>query len=487
MGWKTPLVCCWIFSFEEVVLSVESFDVVVIGSGPGGYVGAIRSAQLGLKTAIVEKEANLGGTCLNVGCIPSKALLDSSEHFALAKNGLDEHGVDVVDLQLNLPKMMERKGRIVDELTSGVAYLLNKNKVATFMGLGKIMGPNQVSVEGGGDQKILQTKNIILATGSIPRSLPALSYDGVKIISSTEALNLSYVPEHLVVVGAGAIGLEMASIWSRLGSRVTVVEFSDKICGAMDRGISQKAQQILQKQGIEFILLAKVVGVEMDSSEVIVNYEDLKGGGVGSVHGSEVLVAVGRQPFSDALALDEIGIQRDSRGFVQVDEQFRTQVPNIYAIGDLIPGPMLAHKAEEEGVAVAEIIAGQSGHVNYNTLPSVIYTWPEVASVGATEDQLKDKQIPYKSGRFPFAANGRAKAMASTEGEVKVLAHKDTDEILGVHIVGPRASDMIAEAVIVMEFGGSSEDLSRSFHAHPTLSEVMREAALNVDKMARQI
>ena len=469
-------------------MSVESFDVVVIGSGPGGYVGAIRAAQLGLKTAVVEKEATLGGTCLNVGCIPSKALLDSSEHFALAKNGLDKHGVDIIDLELNLPKMMERKGQIVDELTSGVAYLLNKNKVAVFMGLGKIMGPNQVSVEGGGDQKILQAKNIILATGSTPRPLQALPYDGVKIISSTEALNLSHVPEHLVVVGAGAVGLEMASIWSRLGSRVTVVEFSDKICGAMDRGISQKAQQILQKQGIEFILLAKVVGAEMDSSGVIVNYEDLKGGGgMNSIQGSEVLVAVGRQPFSEALALDKVGIQRDSRGFVQVDEQFRTQVPNIYAIGDLIPGPMLAHKAEEEGVAVAEIIAGQSGHVNYNTLPSVIYTWPEVASVGATEDQLQDKQISYKSGRFPFSANGRAKAMASTEGEVKVLAHNDTDEILGVHIVGPRASDMIAEAVIVMEFGGSSEDLSRSFHAHPTLSEVMREAALNVDKMARQI
>ena len=345
-------------------MSAESFDVVVIGSGPGGYVGAIRSAQLGLKTALIEKERSLGGTCLNIGCIPSKALLDSSEHFALAKKGLDKHGVDIGNLSLNLSTMMGRKSQIVDELTSGVAYLLNKNKVRVFNGLGRVTGPNEVCVESDEGVTSLQAQNIILATGSIPRDLPTLPYDGERVISSTEALSLSQVPEHLVVVGAGAIGLEMGSVWLRLGSRVTVVEFSDKICGAMDRGISQKAQRIFQKQGMEFILSAKVVEAKVDSSNMSLIYENLKSGGMESLQADQVLVAVGRQPFVAGLGLDEMGIQRDSRGFVQVDDKFRTHIPSIYAIGDIIPGPMLAHKAEEEGVAVAEIIAGQCGHVN---------------------------------------------------------------------------------------------------------------------------
>ena len=473
-------------------MSHHSFDLVVIGSGPGGYVGAIRAAQLGLKTAIVEKDKRLGGTCLNVGCIPSKAMLDSSEHFAFSQQGLNEHGVDISGLKLNLPNMMERKDKIVSDLTSGVNYLMKKNKISIFNGLGKVTDLSEVTVYNLDEDKkpgstCLNTKNIILATGSVPNGLPLLPYDGVKIISSTEALKLSEVPGHLVVVGAGAIGLEMGSVWLRLGSQVTVVEFSDKICGPMDKGTSQRTQQILQKQGMEFIFSAKVTEAKANDKGLTVNYESLKDGHIKSLEADKVLVAVGRGPFSEGLGLDEMGIERDQRGFVQVDDHFRTKYPNIYAIGDLIPGPMLAHKAEEEGVAVAEIISGQYGHVNYDTVPSVIYTWPEVASVGKTEEELKKSNIPYKSGSFPFSANGRAKAMGSTDGQVKILAHKSTDQVLGVHIVGPRASDMIAEAVVIMEFGGSSEDLARSFHAHPTLSEVMREAALNVEKIARQM
>ena len=458
------------------------FDVVVIGSGPGGYVGAIRAAQLGLKTALIEKDKTLGGTCLNVGCIPSKALLDSSEYFTLTQKDLKKHGVDVSGVHLNLPNMMKRKDKIVSQLTSGVAYLLKKNNVTVFCGMGKVTHPHRVTV----GESILQTQNIVLATGSVPNEIPSASYDGTHIISSTEALKLDKVPEHLVVVGGGAIGLEMGSIWLRLGSQVTVVEYSDKICGTMDRETSQKVQQILQKQGIKFLLSSKVTQVQKQGQEIHVIYENHEGHKK-ALKASQVLVATGRKPFSKGLGLEELGIEKDSHGFVVVDKHFRTKYSHIYAIGDLIPGPMLAHKAEEEGVAVAELIAGQSGHVNYHTLPSVIYTWPEIASVGLTEEQLKKDKIPYKSGRFPFSANGRAQAMGFTQGQVKVLAHQNTDEVLGVHIVGPRASDMVAEAIVLMEFGGSAEDLARSFHAHPTLSEVMREAALNVDKMARQI
>lgn len=463
---------------------MSSFDLVIIGSGPGGYVGAIRSAQLGLKTAIVEKDKTLGGTCLNVGCIPSKALLDSSEHFVFAKQGLSEHGVSLSGLALNLPNMMKRKNRLVSDLTLGVDYLLKKNRVSVFHGLGKVTGANEVTVN---EDVTLKAKNIMLATGSVPNEIPSIPYDGMHVISSTEALKLSEVPGHLVVVGAGAIGLEMGSVWLRLGSRVTVVEFSDKIGGSMDREMGQRIQKILKKQGMEFLLSTKVTEVKKNHHTLNVKCQNLKKEGLANLEADKVLVAAGRAPFSEGLGLDEVGIERDQRGFVQVDDHFRTKYPHIYAIGDLIPGPMLAHKAEEEGVAVAEIIAGQTGHVNYETVPSVIYTWPEVASVGKTEEELKAAHIPYKSGQFPFAANGRAKAMSSTEGRVKILAHKETDRVLGVHIVGPRASDMIAEAVVLMEFGGSAEDLARSFHAHPTLSEVMREAALDVDQMARQM
>lgn len=471
--------------------------MVVIGSGPGGYVGAIRAAQLGLKTALVEKDSTLGGTCLNVGCIPSKALLDSSEHFIFAQNELKEHGVDVGTCQLNLSHMMGRKKKTVSQLTAGVAYLLSKNKVTLFNGMGRITQPHEVTVSGN-PPITLRAQNIVLATGSVPNELPTVPFDGTHIISSTEALKLTQVPKHLVVVGAGAIGLEMGSVWSRLGSQVTVIEYTHKICGAMDGETSQKALSILQKQGMKFFLSSQVMGFQMPSfqevspqeTQIHLFYENLKGPKKGQkevLKASLVLVATGRKAFSEGLGLEELGIEKNSQGHVVVDSRFRTQHPHIYAIGDLIPGPMLAHKAEEEGVAVAEIIAGQYGHVNYSTIPSVIYTWPEIASVGQTEEELKNSQVPYKAGRFPFSANGRAQAMGSTEGQVKVLAHKDTDEVLGVHIVGPRASDMIAEAVVLMEFGGSAEDLARSFHAHPTLSEVMKEAALNVDQRARQL
>ena len=502
-------------------MSTNSFDVVVIGSGPGGYVGAIRAAQLGFKTALIEKDSTLGGTCLNVGCIPSKALLDSSEYFAFAQKELKEHGVDAGACQLNLPNMMGRKDKIVSQLTSGVAYLLKKNKVTLLNGVGTLTQPHEVTVSGK-PPITLKAQNIILATGSCPNVLPTLPYDGTHIISSTEALKLAQVPKHLVVVGAGAIGLEMGSVWLRLGSQVTVVEFSHKICGAMDGETSGKVQKILQKQGMKFLLSSQVTGFQIQGAtskgitsqgatpqgatpqgamsqgamsqetEVHLFYESLDGPNKGKkevLKAHPILVAAGRTPFSEGLGLEELGIEKDPRGCVVVDSHFRTKYPHIYAIGDLISGPMLAHKAEEEGVAVAEIIAGQHGHVNYPTVPCVIYTWPEVASVGRTEEQLQYSKIPYKVGRFPFSANGRAQAMGSgsTEGQVKVLAHRDTDAVLGVHIVGPRASDMIAEAVVLMEFGGSAEDLARSFHAHPTLSEVMREAALGVDQRARQI
>ena len=470
--------------------SQYSFDVVVIGSGPGGYVSAIRASQLGLKTALVEKDRKLGGTCLNVGCIPSKALLDSSEHFALAKKGLSEHGIDIETLQLNLPHMMKRKDKVVGQLTSGLTYLLKKNKVTLFNGLGKITHPYEVSVTGN-PPTTLKTKNIVLATGSIVNEIPTIPQDGVHIISSTEALKLTEVPEHLVVVGGGAIGLEMGSVWLRLGSQVTVIEYADKIGGLMDREISKKAQKILQKQGMKFILSSKVIEAQVQAQlkgiGVDLSYENVNDGKKGNLIASQVLVAAGRRPFSKGLGLTAMGIEKNPQGFVVVDTHFRTKYSHIYAIGDLIPGPMLAHKAEEEGVAVAEIIAGHQGHVNYNTLPSVIYTWPEMAAVGQTEEQLKSSATPYRSGSFPFSANGRAQAMGFTEGQVKVLAHEETDEVLGVHIVGPRASDMIAEAVILMEFGGSAEDMARSFHAHPTLSEAMREAALDVGKRVRQL
>jgi dihydrolipoamide dehydrogenase len=465
----------------------EQFDLVVIGAGPGGYTGAIRAAQLGLTTAVVEKDKTLGGTCLNVGCIPSKALLDSSEHFAFAHHEISDHGVGVSGVTLNLPVMMARKDRIVKELTGGIEFLFKKNNITGFKGKGRLVSPTQVEVTAAdGTKRTIQAKNIMLATGSVPNELPGLKYDGKKIITSTEALALPQVPRHLIVVGGGVIGLELGSVWLRLGAEVSVVEYTANICGGLDLGMSKRVLAIMKKQGMKFHLEAKVTGSRPDGGSVTVDFESLKDGKKESLTGDVVLVATGRRPYSDGLGLDELGIPRDKRGSVEVDDRFRTKIPNIYAVGDLIRGPMLAHKAEEEGVAVAEILAGKPGHVNYEAVPGVVYTWPELASVGATEEQLKKDGRAYNSGSFMFSANGRAKALGFTDGQVKILADAKTDRLLGVHILGPRASDMIAEAVVAMEFGASAEDLARSFHAHPTLSEVVREAALAVDKRARQ-
>ena len=471
---------------KELKKMTKTYDLVVIGSGPGGYTGAIRASQLGLKTALVEKHKNLGGVCLNVGCIPSKALLDSSEHYHFAKEEMAHHGVKASSISLDLKTMMQRKTKIVQELTEGIQYLLKKNKIDHYEGTGSFLSPNQIQVQNDSNTTIVEGKHIMLATGSKPKDLPGLTFDNDKIISSTSALSFSKVPKKLLVVGGGYIGLEMASVWSRLGSEVTVLEYANCLCPQMDREISKALLKTLQKQKIKILLECAVQHAKKTKSEVELFYKD-KAGGEHSLSGDYVLLSVGRKAFTQGLQLEKVGIQTDKQGFVLVDKQMRTKAhSHIFAIGDLIGGAMLAHKAEEEGVAVAEIIAGQAGHVNYNTLPSVIYTWPESASVGKTEEQLKKEGVAYKVGRFPFTANGRAKALGCVEGFVKVLAEAKTDLILAVHIIGPRASDMLAEAIVAMEMGASSEDLARSFHAHPTLSEALREAALQVEKRGRQ-
>ena len=463
------------------------YDLIVVGSGPGGYTGAIRASQLGLKTAVVEKHKSLGGVCLNVGCIPSKALLDSSEHYHFAKEEIAHHGVKVASVSLDFKTMMKRKTKIVQELTGGIQYLFKKNKIDRYEGVGSFMSPHQIQVKKGTDSQILKAKNIMLATGSVPKDLPNIAFDDDKVVSSTSALSFQKVPKKLLVVGGGYIGLEMASVYSRLGSEVTVLEYADCICPSMDQEMAKALLKVLKKQKIRILLKSAVQKTQKAKSGVQLFYKDAEGR-EHSLLGDYVLLAVGRQAYTKGLNLEKAGLQTNSQGFLPVDNQWRTKTnPSIFAIGDLIGGAMLAHKAEEEGVAVAEIIAGQAGHVNYNTLPSVIYTWPEVASVGKTEEQLKKEGIEYKAGRFPFVANGRAKALGCVEGFVKILAEAKTDLILGVHIIGPRASDILAEAVVAMEMGASSEDLARSFHAHPTLSEALREAALNVHKKARQI
>ncbi len=468
-------------------MAAEIFDVVYIGSGPGGYTGAIRAAQLGLKTAVIEKDKTFGGTCLNVGCIPSKALLDSSENYANVLHDFKDHGIHAESVTFDLKQMMARKDKIVKDLTNGVAFLFKKNKITSFQGKGKLLSPTDIEITSAeGVKQTIQTKNVVLSTGSVVNELPSVPVNGKTIITSTEALALPKVPKHLVVIGGGVIGLELGSVWLRLGAKVTVLEYFERLCPALDIQMTKKLEQVLGKQGMEFLFQVKVTGAKEGKDGVAIEFEDTKDGSKKSIAGDVVLVATGRRAFSDGLGLETVGIVKDKRGVVEVNEHFQTQVPGIFAIGDLIRGPMLAHKAEEEGVAVAELIAGHAGHVNYETVPSVIYTWPELASVGATEEQLKEKGIEYKTGSFPFTANGRAKAMGSTDGMVKVIADSKTDRLLGVHILGPRASDMLAEAVVAMEFGGSAEDLARSFHAHPTLSEVMREAALAVDKRARQ-
>lgn len=458
-----------------------SYDVVVIGAGPGGYVAAIKAAQLGLKTAIVEKRDTLGGTCLNVGCIPSKALLYASEIFNEAQHGFEALGVSVSKPKLDLAGMMAHKQKTVDGNTSGVAYLMKKNKIDTHYGTARILGSGKVEVTAkDGAKQVLETKNIIIATGSDVAGIPGLKIDIDEkvIVSSTGALSLAKVPQHLVVVGAGVIGSELGSVWSRLGAKVTVVEFLDKVLGPMDGEVSKQFQKLMEKQGIEYKLGAKVTGVEKTSTGAKVTFEPVKGGSAETLEADIVLVATGRRPYTDGLGLEQAGVKLDERGRVDVDAHWQTSVAGIYAIGDVVKGPMLAHKAEDEGVALAEILAGQKGHVNYDVIPSVVYTEPEVASVGKTEEELKAAGIEYRVGKFPFSANGRARAMLKTDGFAKILACAKTDKVLGGHILGFGAGEMIHEIAVLMEFGGSSEDLARTCHAHPTMSEAVKEAAL---------
>lgn len=465
----------------------ERYDVLVIGAGPGGYVAAIRAAQLGMSAACIEKRATLGGTCLNIGCIPSKALLDSSELYAQAQTHLDKHGIHAGPIRLDLPAMLARKDRVVKSLTDGVAFLFKKNKITSYAGSGRLMGEGKVAVtRGNAEEIILEAKHIILATGSEPATLPSLPLDGSAIVTSTEALAFERVPQSLIVVGGGYIGLELGSVWARLGAKVTVLEFLPRILPLSDGEIVELLYRSLRKQGLSFQLNTKVIGAGAQGGIVKVDAQH-EGKDV-RLHGDKVLVAIGRRPFTKGLGLKEVGVQTDERsGRVLVDENFQTNVKGIFAIGDLIEGPMLAHKAEDDGIACVERLAGMKTHVNYDTVPSVVYTWPEVASVGWTEEQIKTKGIDYRVGKFPFTANPRARCMDETEGLVKILADARTDRVLGVHIFGPRASDLIAECATVMEFAGSAEDIARICHAHPTLSEAVREAALAVGRRAIHI
>lgn len=458
-----------------------AYDVVIIGSGPGGYVCAIKAAQLGLRVAVVEKNATFGGTCLNIGCIPSKALLHASEMFAEAGHSFDTLGVEISAPKLNLKKMMAHKDATVSSNVNGVAFLFKKNKIDSFRGTGKVLAAGKVSVTSeDGKVEEIETKNIVIATGSDVAGIPGVKVDIDEkvIVSSTGALSLDKVPGHLVVVGGGVIGLELGSVWARLGAKVTVVEFLDTILGGMDGEVSKQFQRLLGKQGFEFKLGAKVTGVAKAKKGATVTFEPVKGGAAETIEADAVLIATGRRAYADSLGLGEAGVEVDERGRVKTDGHLKTNIPGIYAIGDVIAGPMLAHKAEDEGVAVAETIAGQAGHVNYDVIPSVVYTSPEIASVGKTEEELKKAGIDYKVGKFPFTANGRARAMLHTDGFVKILADRQSDRVLGVHIVGFGAGEMIHEAAVLMEFGGSSEDLARTCHAHPTMSEAIKEAAL---------
>ena len=455
------------------------YDVIVIGSGPGGYVAAIRCAQLGLKTAIVEKYNTLGGTCLNVGCIPSKALLDSSEHYHNAAHTFTTHGIKLDNLGIDFGQMIKRKQEVVDANTSGITYLMKKNKIDVHQGVGSFKDKNTVIVtKGDGTTAEITSKNVIIATGSKPASLPFLQIDKKRIITSTEALTLPEIPKHLILIGGGVIGLELGSVYARLGAKVSVIEFMDGIIPTMDKALGRELQKVLKKIGMEFYLNHKVTGATVNGEEVTVTFDNAKGEKQ-ELKGDYCMVAVGRVAYTDGLGLDKIGITVEERGRkVTVDEHLETSVKGVYAIGDVIKGAMLAHKAEDEGTFVAEIIAGQKPHINYNLIPGVVYTWPEVAAVGFTEEQLKEQGAKYKVGSFPFKASGRARASGDLDGFVKVLADATTDEILGVHMIGPRAADMIAEAVIAMEFRASAEDVTRASHAHPTYTEAMREACL---------
>ncbi len=458
-----------------------SYDLIVIGGGPGGYVAAIRAAQLGLSVACVEKRATLGGTCLNIGCIPSKALLSSSEKFTEAEHALAAHGVKVSGVKLDLPTMMAHKDTVVADNTKGVDFLFKKNKIERFIGTGRIAAPGKVEVTPDkGETQTLDAKAILIATGSDSMPLPGIEIDEERIVTSTGALTLSQVPKHLVVVGAGAIGLEMGSVWGRLGAKVTVVEFLDRITPGMDGEIAKHFQRILKKQGFEFRLGTKVTGAEKLKTKIKLTVEPAAGGDEETLDCDVVLVAIGRRPYTEGLGLEALGVETDNRGFITIDAHYQTNVEGVFAIGDCVPGPMLAHKAEDEGVACAEIIAGETGHVNYDVIPSIVYTWPEVASVGQTEEQLKDAGIDYKVGKFPFSANGRARAANDTDGFVKLLADAATDQVLGAHILGPDAGTLIHEIVVGMEFGAAAEDIARTCHGHPTLSEAIKEAALAV-------
>ena len=460
----------------------NNFDAIVIGGGPGGYVCAVRLAQLGFKTACIESRNTLGGTCLNVGCIPSKSLLNLSELYYKAKNNFSNLGIETGSVKLDLGKMMSNKNKSVQILTKGVEFLFKKNKVSYLQGIGSIKSKNQVLViDNNKNQKIIDTKKIIISTGSETATLPGIEFDEEKVISSTGALSLSSVPKKMVIVGGGYIGLEMGSVWSRLGSNVQIVEFLDHIATGMDKEISNEFMKVLKKQGLSFTLRTKVESIIKSKNGIIINILDSEGK-KNKIECDVVLISVGRKPNTKNLNLSKVGVKLDKKGRVEVNSNFQTSIPNIYAIGDVIKGPMLAHKAEEEGVAVAELIAGQSGHVNYNVIPSVIYTFPEVASVGKTEEEIKNNNQTYKVGKFPFMANSRAKAVDETEGFVKILADVKTDKVLGVHMIGPHVGEMIAEMAIAMEFGASSEDIARTCHAHPTFSEAIKEAALSVDK-----
>jgi len=468
---------------------MEKFDVVIIGSGPGGYVAAIRAGQLGLKTAIIEKDKDLGGTCLNIGCIPSKALLTSSDHFIFAKKEAEKHGIVIDGVHVDLAKMQQRKDKVVKTMNSGVRALMKTNKVTTFEGFGTITGPGKVSIKSSSGPATagqeIETKNIIIATGSVPIELPFAKFDGKTIVSSTEALTFMEAPPRLLVIGAGAMGLEVGSVWSRLGSEVTMLEFLPRIALGFDLELSNLLQRSLTAQGMTFHLETKVTAVKIDNGRVTATAT--KGNEELKFEADKVLVSVGRAPFSDGVGAEKVGVALDDKKRIKIDNQFRTNVEGIYAIGDVIAGPMLAHKASDEGIACVEIIAGKAGHVNYDAIPGIIYTNPELAGVGLTEEQAKEKGIDYRVGKFPFRATGRAVSNEELDGTVKVVADAKTDRILGAHILQHAASELIAEAVSVMEFGGSSEDLGRTTHAHPTLSEAVKEAALNVEKRALHI
>ncbi len=461
----------------------DSFDIIVIGSGPAGYVCAIRAAQLGMKVACVEKRATLGGTCLNIGCIPSKALLQSSENFHETLHSWKDHGIVVEGVKLDLDRMQDRKGEVVTANVKGVEFLFNKNKIAWLKGSGRIVAPGKVDVGG----TIYDAKHIVIATGSESVPLPGVAVDEDRIVTSTGALELDEVPGHLVVVGGGVIGLELGSVWRRLGAKVTVVEFLDRILPGMDNEVAKTFQRVLTKQGFAFKLSTKVTAATKDDTGVSLTLEAVKGGGAETLRADVVLVAIGRRAYTEHLGLAEAGVETDARGRVKTDAHFATNIAGIYAIGDVIAGPMLAHKAEDEGVALAEILAGQAGHVNYAAIPGIVYTWPEVASVGETEETLKEAGIAYVVGKFPFTANGRARAMGMTDGFVKILADKTSDKLLGAHIVGPDAGALIAEIVTAIEFGASAEDVARICHAHPTLSEAVKEAALAAEGRAIHI